>query len=66
MELLDFGKYNFYIWASYGLTFIVLIWNIIIPILTKNKLLKDMRRRNYLNNSMSNNTDQNNVNEKVQ
>lgn len=57
MELLDFGKYNFYIWASYGLTFIVLIWNIIIPVLVKKKLLKDMKRRNYLNNSVSNDSD---------
>lgn len=57
MELLDFGKYNFYIWASYGLTFIVLIWNIVIPVLAKKKLLKDMKRRNYLNDSVSNDSD---------
>ena len=59
MEALDFGKYNFYIWASYGLTFIVLIWNIVIPLLAKNKVIKDIRRRNYLNSDGSNDTNNN-------
>jgi len=64
MELLDFGKYNFYIWASYGLTFAVLIWNVVIPLLEKKKLLKNIKRRNYLNNNGSNDFD--NINEKTQ
>lgn len=51
MELLDFGKYNFYIWASYGITFIVLALNIIFPLMAKKKLIKSIRRRNYLNES---------------
>ena len=50
MEALDFGKYNLYIWASYGLTFIVLLWNIIIPLLAKKKLIKNIKRRSYLGN----------------
>jgi heme exporter protein CcmD len=54
MDALDFGKYNLYIWASYGLTFIVLIWNIAIPLLEKKKLIKSIKRRNYLNNEGSN------------
>ena len=57
MEALDFGKYNLYIWASYGLTFLVLIWNVVIPLLGKKKLLKDIKRRNYLNNNGSNDTE---------
>ena len=64
MEALDFGKYNFYIWASYALTFIVLLWNITIPLLAKKKLIKDIKRRNYLNSNGSNDTD--NKNEKTQ
>lgn len=64
MDALDFGKYNLYIWASYGLTFIVLLWNIVIPLLAKNKLIKDIKRRNYLNSNVSNDTD--NMNEKTQ
>jgi len=54
MEALDFGKYNLYIWASYGLTFIVLIWNVAIPLLAKKQLIKGIKRRNYLNNDQSN------------
>ena len=56
MEFLDFGKYNFYIWASYGLTFLVLVWNVVIPVLKKKNLIKSIKRRNYLNNNGSNDT----------
>ena len=54
MEALDFGKYNLYIWASYCITFIVLLWNVVIPLLAKKKLIKNIKRRNYLNNKGSN------------
>lgn len=54
MEALDFGKYNIYIWASYGLTFIVLALNILLPYLEKKKLIKSIKRRNYLNSNESN------------
>jgi heme exporter protein CcmD len=57
MEHLDFGKYNIYIWASYGLTFIVLIWNVAVPLLENNKLIKNIKRRNYLDNNGSNDID---------
>jgi len=63
MEALDFGKYNLYIWASYGLTFIVLLWNVAIPLLAKKKLIKDIKRRNYLANNGSNETESKNLNE---
>ena len=63
MEALDFGKYNFYIWASFGLTFIVLIWNIAVPLLGKKKLIKDIKRRNYLAGNGSNETELDNTNE---
>ncbi|HFD32462.1 MAG TPA: heme exporter protein CcmD [Gammaproteobacteria bacterium] len=66
MEALDFGKYNFYIWASYGITFVVLVWNITIPLLQKKKLLKNIKRRNYLNSNGSNETNSENTNENVQ
>jgi len=56
MEALDFGKYNLYIWASYGLTFLVLAWNLVIPWFAKKKLIKSIKRRNYLNNNGSNDT----------
>ncbi|MDH5601086.1 MAG: heme exporter protein CcmD [Gammaproteobacteria bacterium] len=49
MEFLDFGKYNFYIWASYGLTFLVLILNVVFPVMAKKKQLHRIKRQNYLN-----------------
>ena len=66
MEALDFGKYNLYIWASYGLTFIVLLWNVVIPLLEKKKLIKDIKRRNYLANNGSNETESKKLNESTQ
>lgn len=54
MELLDFGKYNFYIWASYGITFLVLALNVALPYVEKKNFLKKIKRRNYLNDSESN------------
>jgi len=65
IEALDFGKYNLYIWASYGLTFAVLIWNVVIPLVAKKKLIKSIKRRNYLNNNGSNDNFDN-TNEKTQ
>jgi heme exporter protein D len=49
MEFLDFGKYNFYIWASYGLTFLVLIFNVVLPVMARKKQLNKIKRQNYLN-----------------
>lgn len=66
MEALDFGKYNFYIWMSYGLTFIVLVWNIALPLLEEKKLIKALKRRNYLANNGSNEIESENTNESEQ
>ena len=63
MDVLDFEKYNAYIWASYALTFIVLAWNVVTPILAKKKLIKDIKRRNYLASNGSNETKSKNLNE---
>jgi len=60
MDVLDFGKYNFYIWASYLITFLVLLFNIVLPLLSKKKILTSLKRRNYLSNIESNNTADNN------
>lgn len=49
MDILDFGKYNFYIWLSYTITFLVLILNVWLPLLAKQKILKNIRRKIYLN-----------------
>ena len=65
MDALDFGKYNFYIWASYGITFVILIWNVVIPLLEKKKLLKAIKRRNYLNKNGSNEINSESTNENL-
>jgi len=49
MEVLDFGKYNVYIWASYAITFSVLVLNVVLPLWQKRKLVKNIKRQNYLN-----------------
>ena len=50
LEFLDFGKYNFYIWTSYAVTFFVLVLNVVLPLMAKKKILKKIKRQNYLNN----------------
>jgi len=46
-EFLSMGGYGFYVWTSYGVTFCVLLANIIIPVLQRKqffvKALKKQR-----------------------
>ena len=46
-EFLSMGGYGFYVWTSYGVTFLVLLANIIIPIVQRKqffaKALKKQR-----------------------
>jgi heme exporter protein D len=39
-EFFAMGGYAFYVWTSYGLTLIVLLANIIIPIMQRKQLLR--------------------------
>lgn len=41
-EFLAMGGYAFYVWGSYGLTLIVLLANIIIPIWQRKQLLRSL------------------------
>ncbi len=34
------GGYAFYVWTSYGITFAVLLWNLISPVLQRKNLLR--------------------------
>ena len=45
MEWLDFGKYNFYIWTSYTIVFVVLLLNVLLPLLTHRDQLQKIKRR---------------------
>ncbi len=44
-ESLQMGKYAFYIWTSYGLTLVVLVANIIIPLSQERTLLRTLGRK---------------------
>ena len=41
-EFFNMGGYAFYVWTSYGLTFVVLLANIIIPIEQRRQLLHSL------------------------
>ncbi|MCK5720167.1 MAG: heme exporter protein CcmD [Thiomargarita sp.] len=44
-EFFYMGGYAFYVWTSYGLTFLVLIANFIIPIQQKQTLINTLARK---------------------
>jgi heme exporter protein D len=41
-EFLAMGGYAFYVWTSYGLTLVVLLANIIIPVWQRKQLLRSL------------------------
>jgi len=38
----DMGGYAFYVWTAYGVTFLVLLINIVLPILQRKQLLRQL------------------------
>ena len=44
-EFLHMGGYAFYVWTSYGITLIVLVVNLVVPIRHRKKLLGDFARK---------------------
>ena len=43
-EFFAMGGYAFYVWTSYGLTFIVLVLNIVMPIMHRKKVISRVKR----------------------
>ena len=43
-EFFDMGGYAFFVWTSYGLTFFVIVANIISPILQRKKIIARIKR----------------------
>jgi heme exporter protein D len=41
-EFFYMGGYAFYVWTSYGLTLVVLLANVIIPIIQRKQLLRSL------------------------
>ena len=44
-EFLHMGGYGAYVWSSYGITLLVLVVNIILPVRQKTRLLADIARK---------------------
>jgi len=43
-EFFDMGGYAFFVWTSYGLTFLVIVANIISPIIQRKKIIARIKR----------------------
>ncbi|HYW91537.1 MAG TPA: heme exporter protein CcmD [Gammaproteobacteria bacterium] len=39
------GGYGFYVWTAYGIAFIVLFINVLIPLWRRRSLMRDLARR---------------------
>ena len=44
-EFLHMGGYAFFVWTSYGLAFVVLLGNVVIPIWRRRQFLREIRRK---------------------
>jgi len=45
IDFLKMGGYAFYVWSAYGISFVVLMMNIILPIRREQELLKSLAKR---------------------
>ena len=43
-EFFDMGGYAFYVWTSYGLTLVMVVANILMPILQRRKVIAKVKR----------------------
>ena len=43
-EFFDMGGYAFFVWSSYGLTFFVIVLNIVMPIMHRKKVISRVKR----------------------
>ena len=65
-EFFNMGGYAFFVWTSYGLTFLVIVANIVSPIMQRKKVIsrikRAIKRENIeLANSKPANTEQANI-----
>jgi heme exporter protein D len=44
-EILQMGGYAFYVWTSYGLSLVVLLWCIIAPRQREKQLIRSLQKR---------------------
>ena len=43
-EFFNMGGYAFFVWSSYGITLVVMIWNIVSPGMRRKKILAQIKR----------------------
>jgi len=41
-EFINMGGYGFYVWTSYGICFVVLLLNLVLPIIQRKQLLRQL------------------------
>lgn len=44
-DFLNMGGYGFYVWSAYGVTFLVLVVNAVLPVLRERQLRRELARR---------------------
>ena len=43
-EFFAMGGYAFFVWMSYGLTFLVIVFNIVMPLIQRKQVIKRVKR----------------------
>ena len=41
-EFLAMGGYGFYVWTSYGISFVVLLLNVVLPLVQRKRFLREL------------------------
>ncbi len=41
-EFLAMGGYGFYVWMSYGIAFVVLLLNVVVPLVQRKQFLREL------------------------
>lgn len=41
-EFLAMGGYGFYVWTAYGISFVVLLLNVLVPAIQRKQLLREL------------------------
>jgi len=41
-EFLAMGGYGFYVWTSYGIAFVVLLLNVVLPMMQRKQFLREL------------------------
>ncbi len=44
-EFIAMGNHGVYVWSSYGISFAILLLNVVLPLLARQRYLKDEARR---------------------